>query len=56
MDEGGAGMIRVCFHGAESTGKSVLAQRLQQRFGWPWVAEYGREYAETHGTSGEKSR
>lgn len=50
MDEGGAGMIRVCFHGAESTGKSVLAQRLRTRFGWPWVAEYGREYAETHGT------
>ncbi|WP_183624659.1 AAA family ATPase [Novosphingobium sediminicola] len=43
-------MIRICFHGAESTGKSVLAERLRQRFGWPWVAEYGREYAETHGT------
>ncbi|NKJ01950.1 ATP-binding protein [Novosphingobium sp. SG707] len=43
-------MIRICFHGAESTGKSVLAERLRQRFGWPWVTEYGREYAETHGT------
>ena len=41
-------MIRVCFHGAESTGKSVLARRLEARFGWPWVPEYGREYAEAH--------
>jgi len=40
-------MIRVCLHGAESTGKSVLAQKL----GLPWVPEYGREYAETHGTN-----
>lgn len=51
MGEGGAGgVIRVCFHGAESTGKSVLAEKLRQRFGWPWVPEYGREYAEAHGT------
>jgi nicotinamide mononucleotide transporter len=40
----------VCFHGAESTGKSVLAERLRRRFGWPWVPEYGRAYAERHGT------
>lgn len=43
-------MIRVCFHGAESTGKSVLARRLEQRFGWPWVPEHGRDHAEAHGT------
>lgn len=43
-------MITVCFHGAESTGKSVLAERLRQRFGWPWVPEYGRTYCEEHGT------
>lgn len=43
-------MLTVCFHGAESTGKSVLAQRLSARHGWPWVPEYGRAYAETHGT------
>lgn len=43
-------MIRICFHGAESTGKSVLARRLSDEFGLPWVPEYGREYAETYGT------
>lgn len=42
-------MIRVCLHGAESTGKSTLAARLATRFGCPVVAEYGRTYAETHG-------
>ena len=41
----------VCFHGAESTGKSVLAQRLSAAHGWPWVPEYGRAYAEAHGTA-----
>jgi len=39
-------VIRVCFHGAESTGKSVLAGRL----GHPWVPEYGRAYCEERGT------
>ena len=43
-------MIRVCLHGAESTGKSVLAARLERELGIPWVPEYGREYAETRGT------
>ena len=38
-------MIRICFHGAESTGKSVLADRL----GYPWVPEYGRAYCEERG-------
>ena len=56
MDRGGAwlpgfnpGVIRVCLHGAESTGKSTLAQMLAARFACPVVAEYGRTYAETHG-------
>ena len=40
----------VCFHGAESTGKSVLAERLSREQGLPWVPEYGRTYAEEHGT------
>ena len=39
-------MITVCLHGAESTGKSVLAAKL----GYPWVPEYGRTYCEQHGT------
>ncbi len=43
-------MIRVCLHGAESTGKSTLAEALAARFGWPVVPEYGRTYAEEHGT------
>ena len=43
-------MIRVCFHGAESTGKSVLAEQLSRELGCPWVPEYGRAYAEEHGT------
>ncbi|QGN54797.1 AAA family ATPase [Novosphingobium sp. Gsoil 351] len=43
-------MIRVCFHGAESTGKSVLGQKLASELGRPFVPEYGREYCETRGT------
>lgn len=43
-------MIRICFHGAESTGKSVLAEKLSRELGWPCVPEFGRTYAEEHGT------
>ena len=43
-------MIRICLHGAESTGKSVLAGKLSAAEGWPFVPEYGREYCETNGT------
>lgn len=39
-------MRTVCLHGAESTGKSVLAGRL----GYAWVPEYGRTYCEERGT------
>jgi len=42
-------VIRVCFHGAESTGKSTLARQLGAEFGCPVLAEYGREYAELNG-------
>lgn len=48
--EAGGGMIRICFHGAESTGKSVLSAKLAKELGLPLVAEYGRDYAEAHGT------
>ena len=44
-------MIRVCFHGAESTGKSVLAEKLAGELRCPMVPEYGREYCETRGTA-----
>ena len=43
--------LRVCFHGAESTGKSQLAKKLADEFGVPLVAEYGRTYAETIDTN-----
>ena len=43
-------MIRVCFHGAESTGKSVLSRKLATELGCPLVAEYGREYCDKRGT------
>jgi len=46
---GAACVIRVCFHGAESTGKSSLVQRLGDELGCPVVPEYGRAYAETCG-------
>ena len=39
-------MKTICLHGAESTGKTVLAGRL----GYPWVSEYGRAYCEERGT------
>jgi NadR type nicotinamide-nucleotide adenylyltransferase len=43
-------MIRVCFHGAESTGKSTLAAKLAEEWQCPLVPEYGRVYAETVST------
>lgn len=43
-------MIQLCFHGAESTGKSVLADKLSRELGLPWVPEYGRTYCEERGT------
>jgi NadR type nicotinamide-nucleotide adenylyltransferase len=41
---------RICLIGPESTGKSEIAQRLAREWNVPWVPEYAREYAETHGT------
>ncbi|MBS0482126.1 MAG: ATP-binding protein [Proteobacteria bacterium] len=43
-------MITVCFHGAESTGKSVLAEELSLSPGICCVPEYGRTYCEENGT------
>ncbi|MFM2300681.1 MAG: hypothetical protein RLZZ84_417 [Pseudomonadota bacterium] len=42
--------MRICFHGAESTGKSVLADKLSRELGIPWIPEYGRTYCEERGT------
>jgi len=44
------GVITICFHGAESTGKSVLADKLSREIGCTWVPEYGRTYCEERGT------
>lgn len=41
--------ISIVLHGVESTGKSVLTERLAVHFDTLWVPEYGREHAETHG-------
>jgi NadR type nicotinamide-nucleotide adenylyltransferase len=37
---------RVVLIGAESTGKTTLAQRLSEHYQTAWVAEYGREHWE----------
>ena len=39
------GPRRLVLTGAESTGKSMLAERLARHFGAPLVPEYAREYA-----------
>jgi len=41
--------MKVCFHGAESTGKSTLAAKLAEEWECPLVPEYGRLHAETEG-------
>ncbi len=40
---------KVVFLGAESTGKSTLAECVAKEFNMPFVAEYGREYYEKKG-------
>ena len=40
----------ICLHGVESTGKSMLAERLAVHFDTVAVAEYGRIHCEIHGT------
>lgn len=41
----------ICLHGPESTGKSSLAPRLAAELGGLLVTEYGRDWAESHGTA-----
>ena len=37
---------RVCLLGAESTGKSTLAEALARRYATLWNPEYGRPYTQ----------
>jgi len=39
----------ICLVGAESTGKTVLAERLARHFATDWVPEYGRVHCDLHG-------
>lgn len=39
-------MKRICLVGAESTGKTTIAQALAEYYKTVWVPEYGREYSE----------
>jgi NadR type nicotinamide-nucleotide adenylyltransferase len=39
----------ICLHGPESTGKSVLSERLARHFGTIWTPEYGRVHCELFG-------
>lgn len=39
-------LLQVCLVGAESTGKTTLAQKLAEHFHTVWVPEYGRIFAE----------
>jgi len=38
--------IRICLVGAESTGKTTLAQELADHFETMWVPEFGRDFSE----------
>jgi NadR type nicotinamide-nucleotide adenylyltransferase len=40
---------RVVVHGPESTGKTVLAERLAKHFGTVWVPEFARGYVDAKG-------
>lgn len=40
---------KICLHGPESTGKSVLAPKLARHFDTIWVPEYGRVHCELNG-------
>jgi NadR type nicotinamide-nucleotide adenylyltransferase len=44
-----SGVERIAILGAESSGKSTLAEALAQHYGALWVPEYLREFVDTHG-------
>ena len=41
--------LRVCIFGAESTGKSTLAESLARHYHAAWVPEYARTYCDLRG-------
>jgi NadR type nicotinamide-nucleotide adenylyltransferase len=43
------GPVRIAILGAESTGKSTLAETLARHYGTVWVPEYLREFVDTLG-------
>jgi NadR type nicotinamide-nucleotide adenylyltransferase len=45
----GSGLRRIAILGAESTGKSTLAEALAARHGTVWVPEYLREFVDAEG-------
>ena len=49
MAKGDASPARIAILGAESTGKSTLAETLARRHGTLWVPEYLREFVDTMG-------
>ena len=49
MAAGGGVTAHICLHGAESTGKTVLAEKLAARLGGVVVPEFGRAYCEEYG-------
>jgi NadR type nicotinamide-nucleotide adenylyltransferase len=51
-----AELLRVCLLGAESTGKTTMAEALARRLGTVWVPEYGRGYTEVARTPGSPWR
>jgi nicotinamide riboside kinase len=42
-------MNHICILGAESTGKTTLAETLARHFDVPWVPEYLRDFCNTNG-------
>ncbi len=45
----------ICILGAESTGKTTLAQALAGHFDCPWVPEYLRQFCQTQGRTPERA-
>ena len=44
----------ICILGAESTGKTTLAQALASHYSCPWVPEYLRQFCQTQGRTPQR--